>query len=193
MSRRDKLTNSEIIKGICQGDDIVIDFLYEELLSKVFSFVRKNSGSLEDAKDLFQDAILVIYHKAKNENLILSVEFKTYFFAVCRNIWGRKLERKKTYGKIINQLKEMESSGENLEEAIIINERKKLYLDHFEQLNDNCKKAIRLFNEGKSIKEIAAMLNIESVAYVKQMRHRCKEKLENSIKNDPRFNELTKD
>ena len=62
----------------------------------ILDFTRKNSGSEEDARDLFQEGLVVIFEKVSSGDLKLSSAFRTYFYAVCRNKWLMVLRRKRT-------------------------------------------------------------------------------------------------
>ncbi|MCF8368038.1 MAG: sigma-70 family RNA polymerase sigma factor [Bacteroidales bacterium] len=193
MKRGIKLGNIEIVEGLTRGDEKVINFLYDTYFENINRYVKYNSGSSNDAEDVFQDALLLVYQKIVHENVKIHDGFKAYFFVVCKNIWAKKLSRRKNYKRIINEISAKEINFESFEKSMDTMERKKLYLDHIDMLGDRCKELIRLSEGGKSLKEIAEILNIESVSYTKKVKYKCKEKLMKSIKSDPRFNELSKD
>ena len=88
-------TTLEISVGIKERDSVVLDFIYEKYFYQISAFIKKNSGSDEDAQDVYQDAILVIYQKLAKENLIIDSSFNTYLYSVCRLIWLKKLEKRK--------------------------------------------------------------------------------------------------
>ena len=70
------------------------------------------------------------------------------------------------------------------------NERYIIYQVHFKKLSQNCQKILELYMARIQLKEIANILGYKSDQYVKKRKHQCKEKLVNSIKNDPRYKEL---
>jgi RNA polymerase sigma factor (sigma-70 family) len=63
-------------------------------LPKVERMVRNNSGTRADAKDLFQDALIILFGKAKEDGFALSCSIGTYLFAICRNRWQEELRRR---------------------------------------------------------------------------------------------------
>lgn len=193
MKRKVEFENNEIIKGIANGDERVISYLYENYFNDILLFIRNNSGSRDDAEDVFQDALLLVYQKTVHDKVILYDGFQAYFFVVCKFIWTKKLNRKITYNRILNEIDSREISFESLESSIEVVEKKKLFLDHIELLSERCKKLIMLFESGKSHEEIAKILNIDSIKYTKKMKYKCKERLIKSIKSDLRFIELTND
>jgi len=90
-----EFTAEEIIEGIQNRDTNVLDYVYENFFYQIKVFISKNSGSDEDAQDIYQDAILVIYQKIMRENLTLNSSFSTYLYSVCRLLWLKQLEQKK--------------------------------------------------------------------------------------------------
>ena len=52
-----------VIDCIKKGDnDKALKYLYKDPLRKVRTYILSNSGSMEDADDVFQDAIVVLFH-----------------------------------------------------------------------------------------------------------------------------------
>ena len=143
MSR--KFNDSEIISGIKNRDPVVLRFLYQNYLPIIQNFVRKNSGSDEDAQDLFQEALVVIFEKLSLGNLVLSSRFQTYFYAICRNKWLMVLRKKRTgplqvkdSELIMEQLPETESDWRKHEQF-------NLYRKHFQRLSADCQKVMEMF------------------------------------------------
>ena len=65
-------TVEEILEGLLNRDTDVLDFIYDQYFYPVKVFISRNSGTEEDAKDIYQDAVLVIYQKVKEGNLALN-------------------------------------------------------------------------------------------------------------------------
>lgn len=81
----------DYLKGVAENDLAVLQLIYRESLPEVIKFVRKNSGTADDAKDVFQEAILIIFRKLSNEELELTTRFHLYLFSICKRIWLKKL------------------------------------------------------------------------------------------------------
>ena len=76
----------EILDGLRNRDTNVLDFIYNNYFQQIKVFINKNSGTDEDAQDVYQDAVLVIYQKIKNDNLTLNCSFNTYALTVFKFI-----------------------------------------------------------------------------------------------------------
>jgi RNA polymerase sigma factor (sigma-70 family) len=180
----------EILDGLRNRNTDVLEFIYRSYFHQINSFIKKNDGSDEDAKDVYQDAILVIYQKTKKENLALTCSFNTYLYSVCRLLWLKQLEKKKLKKDFLDESVKFVELDNDILSHFDANERFKLYKEHFSKLSYNCQKILELFLAQIQIKEIARVLGYRSVQYVKKRKHQCKEKLITSIKNDPRFKEI---
>lgn len=182
----------EILDGLRNRDTNVLDFIYKNFFQQIKVFINKNSGTDEDAQDIYQDAVMVIYQKIKNDNLTLNCSFNTYLYSVCRLLWLKQLEKRKKsleYAEDSDMLIDIDDN--DILKFYNSNERYIIYQDHFKRLSQNCQKILELYMAKIQLKEIANILGYKNDQYVKKRKYQCKEKLVNSIKSDPRFKELT--
>lgn len=180
----------EILEGLRNKDTNVLDFIYKNFFQQIKVFINKNSGSDEDAQDIYQDAVLVIYQKIMNDNLTLNCSFNTYLYSVCRLLWLKQLEKRRKSQEYAEDSEEVIELDDGILKLYSSNERYIIYQDHFKKLSQNCQKILELYMARIQLKEIANILGYKSDLYVKKRKHQCKEKLVNSIKNDPRYKEL---
>jgi RNA polymerase sigma factor (sigma-70 family) len=75
--------------------DMHFKTLYARHFAATKSYILKNTGSLEDAEDIFQEAMLVVVDKMSNPEFELTCSPGTFIFAVTRNLWLNKLKEKK--------------------------------------------------------------------------------------------------
>ena len=64
------------------------------VLPSVKKYISANSGTADDAKDIFQDALVILYKNVQSESFTLSVPLKTYLLAVTKNLWLQELRRR---------------------------------------------------------------------------------------------------
>ncbi len=185
-------TAEAIIEGLKASDYNVYEFVYRKYFSDVKFFVIKNSGTDEDAQDVFQEALILIYTRLKDEHLDLSCAFNTYLYSVCRFLWLRHLEQQhmKTEGLSDNHaFVELEAE---VEEQFVEQLQFRLYQKHFQSLNKVCQEILRLFLKKVPLKEIANQFNYTD-SYLKKMKYECKEGLIKRIQNDPDYKILEHD
>ena len=184
-----RLSDGEIIRGILEHDETVLKVVYQDQFSVIKQLVKMNNGDDDEANDVFQDAIIVIYNKIKKNDLKLHVSFGTYLYSVAQNIWLSELKRKRRKVENFEKL-EIISEETDVHEDIVRSEMHKMVWQHFEKLSKDCQKVIKLFIDGKSISEVTQIMNYSSEQHTKNRRLRCKNALVLHVTNDPLYKEL---
>ncbi|MBT28992.1 MAG: hypothetical protein CMO01_04950 [Thalassobius sp.] len=178
----------ELLEGLLTADRTLIQEMYDAYQAGVISFIKQRGGTESDAKDVFQDAILVLYKKVKANDLVLTVSLNSFIKAICRNMWLTKIRDKRELNVEVNEDENM-LLEEQIEDVLTGVLREKIYRKHFLNLGEQCQHILKLFFSKVKMKEIAVKLNITE-KYVKKRKFECKEKLIVAIKNDPHFKEL---
>ena len=84
----------EWLEAIRSGDKKGLTQLYQYIMPSIVKLVVRYGGTEEHAKDLFQDAILILYKKLQYSEITLTSSFSTFFIAVCRNLWANHMKKK---------------------------------------------------------------------------------------------------
>ena len=71
-----KHEDHRFIVALRQGDDLLINELYKDLSPKVIRWVLNNNGSISDAKDIFQDAIIAVHNMACDPRLCIKISHR---------------------------------------------------------------------------------------------------------------------
>lgn len=180
----------EILEGIRRNNIRILQYIYKTYYSYIEYFIISNSGSDDDAKDIFQEALVVIYRKLTEDELEISCSFKTYLYSVCRLLWLKQLERRKVKNELSIDSEAYIDLEDETKELAEQNERFSLYQKHFKRLNEDCKKVLEMSMEKIPLKQIAEIMGYKSEKYAKKRKFQCKERLINEIKNDPNFKDL---
>jgi len=180
-----------ILSGLKDQDTFTIKYVYKRYYQPVRHMITSNSGTDMDAEDIFQDALVVIYKKVRDGELKLTCSFNTYLFAICRHLWLQKLTQSKSrteYKDYSNfeGLADVNEAGEHLEE----NERFKIFQKHLARLSEDDRKMLELFLKKVPLAEIARIMGYNSYDYAKVRKYIVKEKLKNSILNDPSYRKM---
>ena len=179
-------SNMELLNGILRNDNLVLQFIFKTYYSYVNFFVKKNMGDDEDANDIFQEAIIIIYRKLKANDLVLDCNFDTYLYSISRLLWLKELEKRKIEKINIKDNHEYNDDihDDAMELTIEKNERYRLYQKHFGLLGKDCQKILQLHFDKVPSKTIAHMMGFKSEKYAKKRKFSCKEYLIKSIKQD---------
>ncbi len=181
-------SDEAIIEGLRLRSDYIIKYIYQKLFPMILFMVSSNNGNEEDAEDLFQDSLLVIYKKIKANELELTCSFRTYLYSVSRNLWLQKLSKKMQMADVFADSEgyfvfdEHEISERNEAEM----EKLRLYQQHFLTLSNDCQKILILFMKKMSSKAIAEEMGFKNEKYAKTRKYLCKEELKKRIINDPK-------
>jgi RNA polymerase sigma factor (sigma-70 family) len=176
---RDKLKkkdNEELIKGILSGDQQVFNRFYENEFPKIVRFILDNSGTLESAKDIFQDALVVFIEKAYRNELDLTCYLGTYLYSICRNLWMVQLRKVKSAFSLIDHYSHDESLRfMSIELAPDIYEHVNIAI---ETLGDPCKQLLECYYyQNLSWDEIANKLGYANAASARNQKYKCLERV----------------
>lgn len=146
-----------------------------------------NSGTVHDAKDVFQEAMIVVFENVRADNdFVLSSSLQTYIFSIARIIWIKHLNKVKENMIRLNENHEFIE----FEEPQPFREHDfqfALYQKVFLELPEDCQRILKMSNEGVSHKEIANRLGFKSDNYIAKRKHFCKEYLIKLIKENPDY------
>jgi RNA polymerase sigma factor (sigma-70 family) len=168
-------TDSDIIEGIKNNENWALDKLYKLNRDSFFNYVRINHGNDDDASDVLQDAVIVVYEKIVQNKLELTSSLKTYLTSVCNHIWYNK-QRKK--GKMVRMPDFFEETiADDISDQEPLNEIQIKLMSHFEKLGEKCRDLLtERFWKKKKMNEIADGLG-KNLQSVKMDSSRCIQKL----------------
>ena len=86
-----------LLEGLAANETSAIETIYRENYTTIQAFIVKNNGYPEDARDIFQEAMIVLFEKAKLKSFVLSCQIKTYLYSVSRRLWLKKLQQQNKY------------------------------------------------------------------------------------------------
>jgi RNA polymerase sigma factor (sigma-70 family) len=185
-----------LYKGLKQKDHNVLTYIYTEYYGGIENFVMANNGTIDEAKDIFQDSLVIVYKKIRDGELQIKKTLKSYLFIVCRNLWFQKIRAKN------NKVHDKKSIETNIEQSDFVSEqeieyqkveKRRLFETHFINMNSTCRKLLKLFLKKTSMREIAQEMSFNSVAYAKARKYQCLKKLQKSILADPCCKKLLSD
>src|SRR5688572_1434850 len=89
------LRDVQLLEQLKTGDSASFQLLYKFYFPSVASYIKQNTGSKQDAEDIFQEAILVLLQKVRQPDFVLTSALKTYLYAVAKNLWLKRLRERK--------------------------------------------------------------------------------------------------
>jgi RNA polymerase sigma factor (sigma-70 family) len=109
-------TNEQaLLKGLAHNDSKAIETIYKENFNMVQSFILNNNGSYDEARDIFQEAMIALYEKAQTESFVLTCQIKTYIYSICRRLWLKRLQQLGRYTTQVDSMEETVAVAEDME------------------------------------------------------------------------------
>lgn len=172
-----KETNSLAIEDFQRDNNVAFGVLYGKYFGYTRKFVLGNKGNLEDAEDVFQDALIILYEKLYDDDFKAYTCLANYVTGISKNLWLKKLRNRNFFVEIHDSY-----YFENKEEInqAIENER-----DYWNKLNDyineissHCKNLIQdIFVKNKSIEEIQSKYNYSTKQNAQNQKYKCVEQI----------------
>ncbi|MDA0194311.1 MAG: sigma-70 family RNA polymerase sigma factor [Bacteroidetes bacterium] len=169
------MKDHEILAKVSKGDEAALDYLYKKHYQMMIKIVLNNNGTEQEAKDVYQDALIVFWQKALKGNLVLTSKISTYIYSICLNLWRKELDRK---SRLIHEEHEV---GEEVDYEI--EERGRIIRQCIEELGDVCKRILTYYYfDGMNMNEIAERLEFANTDTAKTKKYKCKKRLDQMIK-----------
>ena len=171
-------TDSEVILGILNNSESVLKRLYLAYFPMVLQLIINNSGTADDAKDIYQEAIIVLYNKVKGGEFELNSKLKTFIYSVCRRLWLKRLSQMNRYGGDISDFHEYLP----VEEDIDLHNDRDMQFDKMESslqlLGEPCKTIIEDFYiHDRSMQEICEKFGYTNADNAKTQKYKCLQRL----------------
>jgi RNA polymerase sigma factor (sigma-70 family) len=173
-----KPTDNEIILGILNNSSSTLQYLYKAYFPMIYQLIINNSGNEDDAKDIYQEGIIILHDKIKSGDFELTSKLKTFLYSVCRRLWLKKLNHKSRFNVNINDYEDhfvVEPDMANHEEK----DQQFLLMDKaLLQLGEPCKTIIEDFYiHSKSMQDISEKFGYTNADNAKTQKYKCLQRL----------------
>jgi RNA polymerase sigma factor (sigma-70 family) len=163
-----------LLKGLATNDKLAVETIYQENYNTMQALIMNNNGAADDAKDIFQEAMIVLYEKVRTEGFELHCQIKTFLYSVCRRLWLKRLQQQNRYASPGDSMEAVVDVDDDLE----VHERKDLELDMMEKaiggLGEPCKSLIEAYYlQKKSMQDIAAEFGYTNADNAKTQKYKC--------------------
>lgn len=168
------LSEKALLKGLALKDRQATETIYREHYNLVQTLVINNNGTIDDARDIFQEAVLVLYEKAQHPDFELNCQIGTYLYSVARRLWLKRLQQLQKF------VPEMETRMESVpvEEDLDHHDRKNqeflLMEKAMQNLGEPCRSLLEAYYlQKKNMAEIAAGFGYTNADNAKNQKYKC--------------------
>lgn len=181
--------DSELVANLRAGKRMeeTIKAIYRDHFESLAWYTMNNSGSRQDAEDVFQEVVVSFIDLVKKDKFRGESTVKTFLYSLNRHTWLNELKRR---GRALAREEKYEKGQERVEldtgHLIAEREGKAEVMRLVEELGDTCRKILVLFYyENLSMKEILDNLHYENEQVVRNKKYKCLKQLEQMIKEKP--------
>jgi RNA polymerase sigma factor (sigma-70 family) len=169
------------------GVDDAIRYLYRYYFDGLSIYVQQNSGSRQDAEDIFQEVIVAFIQLVQQNKFRGDASIKTFLFAINKNTWLNELKRRSRAGAREATFETgREKVDEDISHFIAGREARTQIQNIMDKLGEGCKKILLAFYyENLPMKEILKTMNYENEQVLRNKKHKCLKQLEQMLTADP--------
>jgi len=181
-------TDSEIIECLRNRQSYVVLYLSDQYLPMIKNMVIHMGGNSEDAKDIFQEGLMIILEKIDSREFALTCKFKTFLYCICENLWKSILIKRQS---TVNYLQRQVDTEEDTDfsEQVDDDLSREIFMKSFKKLDKSGRKILKLYWKGYSPQEIAEKLNY-SYGYVRKKKSESQAELIEKVKSHPDYRKM---
>lgn len=189
-----QLSDEDLVKKLKShhytDNDEAMNFLYQKMYRKVTSYILKNSGSNQDADDVFQDSLIALYKSAKMNRLEEIKNIQAYFYSICRNLWLKALKKNQRTTALTDEYETLAEDAIQVT-SLLSEEKSKLIHLLLKGLGESCQKIlIYYYYERRRMKEIMTLMNYSTEQVAKNKKSSCMKKLKEVVSSNPGLKNL---
>jgi RNA polymerase sigma factor (sigma-70 family) len=176
------------IQGSAAERDKALKYLYTQpiLRSFVIKYVQEHKGSLDDAKDVFQETLIAFDKAIRLGSFQGKCSLNTFFMSIAK--WQWVSNRRKSKGYLEFKINEHDDSVEVIEHKILETERCQMVQEILSKIGQRCKEILRLHKlEDCTMAEIAQKLGLSSPELAKKNAYECRKKFKQYVESKPEY------
>jgi len=163
-----------LLKGLANNESRAVETIYKENFSVILALVTNNNGTADDARDIFQEAMIALYEKAQSTSFVLTCKIQTYLYSVCRRLWLKKLQQNGRYLYQVEGMSETIAVEEDLEEHERKNAEFAIMDRALSSLGEPCKSLLEAYYlQKKDMQQIAKEFKYTNADNAKNQKYKC--------------------
>ncbi len=170
-------TDADLLTGLAEGSDRALTQIYRRYFPMVLHLVLANSGDEDDAKDIYQEALVVVYEQISGGSLELHCQLKTYLYSVSRRLWLKALSRR---GRFIGltDTEEAEDVSDDLAQHETRNRQFDQMASSLDKLGEPCRTLLEDFYiRDMSMQAITEKFGYTNADNAKTQKYKCLQRL----------------
>lgn len=171
---KQEINEQALLQGLARNETKAVETIYRENYNTIQALIINNNGSADDAKDIFQEAMIVLYEKVRSGTFELNCQIKTYVYSVSRRLWLKRLQQLNRYSAPVENLESLVP----VEDEIEAHEQRNLEFDMMNKaissLGEPCKSLLEAYYlQKRNMQDIAASFGYTNADNAKNQKYKC--------------------
>ncbi len=171
---KQEIIEMDLLQGLAVIDKKAVETIYKENYNMVQSLIINNNGSADDAKDIFQEAMIVLYEKVRSGSFELNCLIKTYVYSVSKRLWLKRLQQLNRYSPPIDDLESPVPVDEDMEDHEKRDAEFEMMNKAISSLGEPCKSLLEAYYlQKQNMQVIAANFGYTNADNAKNQKYKC--------------------
>jgi RNA polymerase sigma factor (sigma-70 family) len=168
------MDEKQLLHGLATNDRKSIEAIYQGSYNSIQSLIVNNQGSVDDARDIFQEALIVLYEKVRQGDFELNCQIRTYLYSVSRRLWLKRLQKQKRLYAEWEDADELVSVDTDLDRHEQEDADYERMDRSIQQLGEPCKSLLEAYYLRKqNMASIAAEFGYTNADNAKNQKYKC--------------------
>jgi RNA polymerase sigma factor (sigma-70 family) len=196
MGKTGDYSDAELVHALQQSKppDSAIRHLYQAYFESSAGYVKQNSGSDQDAEDIFQEVVINFIELVQQQRFRGETSINNFLYSITRHIWLNELKRRKrAKNREEKYEREQDTTGPEMAGLLADQEVKAQLMAIIEGLGEACRKIlVAFYYEGLSMREILGMMDYQNEQVLRNKKYKCMIQLEQTLSGNARLIEYLK-
>lgn len=168
------MDEKQLLQGLATNDRKSVEAIYKDSFNVIQSMILNNQGTADDARDIFQEALIVLYEKVRQGSFELQCQIRTYLYAVSKRLWLKRLQQQRRMYADWNDPAEPVSVDTDLERHQQEDADFERMERAIQQLGEPCKGLLEAYYlQNQNMATIAAQFGYTNADNAKNQKYKC--------------------
>jgi len=165
---------AELLKSLAKNEKSAIDAIYRDNYKLIQQLIINNNGTEDDARDIFQETLIVLYQKAKSDSFELNCQIRTYVYSVARRLWLKRLQSNRRFETPVDNIEEMVQVEEDVEVHEKLDWQYGIMRSALGKIGEPCKSLLEAFYiHNKNMQDISSFFGYTNSDNAKNQKYKC--------------------
>jgi len=165
---------ADLLRRLANNEKAAIETIYKDNYRLIQQLIVSNNGTEDDARDIFQEALIVLYQKASSGTFELNCQVKTYIYSICRRLWLKRLQQNRKFETPVDNFEEIVPVEEDVEAHAKTEKQYGIMRSALGKIGEPCKSLLEAFYiHNKNMTEISAFFGYTNSDNAKNQKYKC--------------------